>query len=75
MLQTGVPFIERRGNIYYFRWVIPKTERFLWNKSEIRLSLKTPYLKLARKRGEYLRAGLIFLPMNLTPEEKDERVK
>jgi len=75
VLQTGVPFIERRGNIYYFRWVIPKTERFLWNKSEIRLSLKTPYLKLARKRGEYLRAGLIFLPMNLTPEEKDERVK
>ena len=75
VLQTGVPFIERRGNIYYFRWVIPQTERFLWNKSEIRLSLKTPYLKLARKRGEYLRAGLIFLPMNLTPEEKDERVK
>lgn len=26
VLQTGVPFIEQRGNIYYFRWVIPKTE-------------------------------------------------
>jgi integrase len=75
VLQTGVPFIERRGNIYYFRWVIPKTERFLWNKSEIRLSLKTPYLKLARRRGEFLHAFIMIFPMNLSPEERVERVK
>ena len=75
VLQTDVPFIEQRGTIYYFRWVIPKEERLLWNKSEVRLSLETPYLKLARRRGEYLHSQLMLLPMNITPEERIGRIK
>lgn len=45
-----------KRSIYYFRYALPKESRLHWGRSELRLSLRTSYLRTARFRARMLLA-------------------
>lgn len=50
-----------KGNVYYFRYSLPKPLRSSLGGGEIHLSLRTPYLRKAKRMVEHLRALLTTL--------------
>ena len=55
--KRGAPtYLYQKGNIYYFRYVLSKSERTLFPLREIRLSLRTGFLNPAKKMARQLRA-------------------
>ena len=52
---THVPsYLYRKGNIYYFRYALPKRLREALGGTEIRLSLRTAYMRQAKKLADKL---------------------
>lgn len=47
-------YLYRKGNIYYFRYVIPQRMRDLLGGTEIRLSLRTAYVREAKSLADRL---------------------
>lgn len=54
-------YLYQKGNIYYFRYVLPKERQLVLGGKEIRLSLRTPYLRQARLYIAKLYSTLLFL--------------
>lgn len=54
-------YLYQKGNIYYFRYVFPKLLQQSLGGTEIRLSLRTPYLRLARVKAQQLYNALSLL--------------
>ena len=51
--------LYRRNAIWYFRWTFPSAVASLLNRRELKLGLKTPYLRLAAKRGTALAVRMV----------------
>jgi len=49
-------YLYLKRSIYYFRYALPKESRLHWGRSELRLSLRTSYLRTARFRARMLLA-------------------
>lgn len=47
-------YLYRKGNIYYFRYVIPQRMRDSLGGTEIRLSLRTAYVREAKSLADRL---------------------
>jgi hypothetical protein len=59
MVSAAAPHLYIRGNIFYYRVVIPDRFRSSIGRREIRISLETPY------RREALGHGVGFAPMHV----------
>jgi len=51
-------YLYRKGNIFYFRYAFSAEERQRFQRSEIRISLRTGFIHEARKKARQLRAML-----------------
>ena len=51
-------YLYRKRNIYYFRYVLPKHMRKLLGGTEIRLSLRTAYIREAKRLADKLHDAL-----------------
>ena len=54
---TYPSYLYRRGQFFYFRYVLPERYR-KQGKTEFRLSLQTPYLRVAKELAQRLRQAL-----------------
>lgn len=54
---TYPSYLYRRGQFFYFRYVLPERYR-KQGKTELRLSLQTPYLRVAKELAQRLRQAL-----------------
>ena len=73
MVQTGIKRVTPRtflcyphhvclkGNVYYFRFALPKHKKNILGGTEVQLSLRTPYLREAKLRASKLHTGLAAL--------------
>jgi hypothetical protein len=66
-ITSRVPaYLYQKRKIYYFRYALPKTQRALLGQMEIRLSLKTGYIREATFRSSLLHGLLSTLLENET---------
>jgi len=49
-------YLAMKRGIYYFRYVLPMSLKVAWKRSELRISLQTAYLRIARYRARLLHA-------------------
>lgn len=54
--KSSPAYLCLKRSIYYFRYALPKEPRLHWGRSELRLSLRTSYLRTARFRARMLLA-------------------
>lgn len=54
---TYPSYLYRRGQFFYFRYILPERYR-KQGKTELRLSLQTPYLRVAKELAQRLRQAL-----------------
>ena len=59
--RSSPTYLYLKGNLYYFRYAFPKACRDLLGHAEIRISLKTGYVREARHRASGLYALLLKL--------------
>lgn len=56
-------YLYQKGNIFYFRYRFSSKEKELFQHAEIRVSLKTGFIKEAKRLARHLRAKLEGLIM------------
>ena len=65
--KSSPAYLCLKRSIYYFRYALPREPRLHWGRSELRLSLRTSYLRAARFRARMLLAEVekMFLEENM----------
>ena len=65
--KSSPAYLCLKRSIYYFRYALPKEPRLYWGRSELRLSLRTSYLRAARFRARMLLAEVekMFIEENM----------
>ena len=65
-------YLYRKRNIYYFRYALPKTLKQHWGCSEVRISLRTAYLRVAKFRARMMYAEIAKTVLDVTMLEYKE---
>ena len=73
--KSSPAYLCLKRSIYYFRYALPKEPRLHWGRSELRLSLRTSYLRTARFRARMLLAEVekTFLEDTMLENERKNR--